>query len=385
MIYDSEMMIPCQKSNFDIPESVAYLNNAYMSPLSRPVSAAMRQGLTYKERPWTYVPGDIFSFVEEARGLAGKVYGADPNNIAVIPSVSYGMQIAANNLPLEQGEKILVLEDQFPSNIYPWQDKAERVGGHVVILPTPADDDWTRLVLSAIDREVAIVALPQTHWASGATLDLLAIRKALDEVGAALVLDLTQSLGAQPFDADMIKPDFAVCATYKWLMGPYSTGFVYIDPKWHNTAPLEHNWINRNGSEDFSRLTQYQTEFQPGARRFDMGEKSNAGQMLGASAALKQILDWGVESIARTLAAKNDYIAQELVPLGFEAVADALRASHYLGVRRPEGLDEGLLESLKENQIYVSIRGTAMRITPHVYVSDSDIERFLDAIKRFYT
>jgi len=163
-----------------------------------------------------------------------------------------------------------------------------------------------------MNTKTAIIAIPQTHWSSGVTIDLGAIRKALDEVGGALALDLTQSLGAQPFDAMDIRPDFAVSATYKWMMGPYSMGFLYVDPKWHGAQPLEHNWMNRAGSEDFTALTNYRDTFQSAARRFDMGEKSNPGQLLGASAAMRQILEWGIENIAQTLRAKTDHIANEV-------------------------------------------------------------------------
>ena len=116
----------------------------------------------------------------------------------------------------------------------------------LTILATPNDDDWTRVLLEAIDSQTAIVAIPHTHWASGATIDLVSIRRALDEVGGALALDLTQSLGAQPFDVMKVRPDFAVVATYKWMMGPYSMGFLYVDPKWHGADPLENNWMNRS-------------------------------------------------------------------------------------------------------------------------------------------
>ena len=214
------MIINSQKHLFDIPDDVAYLNNAYMSPLMHSVVAAMQNGISRKAQPWDYTSEEFFTYPEEARVLAGQIYGGPADNIAIVPSASYGLQTAANALSLSQGQKILVLEDQFPSNIYPWQDRARKVGADVVILPTPQDDDWTRVLLKAIDKDTAIVAIAQTHWASGATIDLIRIRRAIDAIDGALVLDLTQSLGAQPFNALEVRPDFAVAATYKWMMGP---------------------------------------------------------------------------------------------------------------------------------------------------------------------
>ena len=135
------MLIPSQKHLFDIPEGVAYLNNAYMSPLMHTVIRAMEAGIKSKGQPWTIRPHDFFAYAEEARGLAAQIFGSRVDNIAIVPSASYGIQTAANALPLKTGQIILLLENQFPSNIYPWQDKAERCGASVKILPAPKDDD----------------------------------------------------------------------------------------------------------------------------------------------------------------------------------------------------------------------------------------------------
>jgi len=374
------MIIPSQKHLFDIPDDVAYLNNAYMSPLMHSVVSAMTSGIESKVRPWTYKPQDFFTHAEKARELAAKIWSGPADNIAIVPSASYGLQVAANALPLAHGQEVLVLEDQFPSNIYPWQEKASAIDAKVNILPIPRDDQWTSVLLSAISPKTAIVAIPQTHWSSGATLDLMAIRSALDQVGGALVLDLTQSLGAQPFDAGLVRPDFAVAATYKWLMGPYSLGFLYVDPKWHNALPLENNWMNRLGSEDFTGLTTYQDKFQPGARRFDMGEKSNPAQLMGTSAALEQILDWGVDNVAETLAAKTEFIAQSIASDEIQPVAKSCRAPHYLGLRFRGGVPSGLSESLAQEGVFVSVRGPLMRVTPHLYTDQSDIDRFISLV-----
>lgn len=374
------MIIPCQKHLFDIPEDVAYINNAYMSPLMHSVVSAMGDGIKCKVSPWTYTSNQFFTYANEARGLAAQIFGSQANTIAIVPSASYGLQIAANALPLGRGQDILVMGDQFPSNVYPWQDKAKRVDSIVKILPVPDDHNWTREILGAISSKTAIIAISQTHWASGATLDLKKIRAALDKVGGALVLDLTQSLGAQPFNACDIRPDFAVCATYKWLMGPYSLGFLYIDPKWHGAEPLEHNWMNRAGSEDFTGLTNYRNTFQKGAVKFDMGEKSNPAQLMGAIAALRQILDWGVENISETLGEKTKRIASALAGSNISVLPESLRAPHYLGLFFRDGVPEGISTRLAEEKIFISVRGPVLRVTPHLYSSDKDVSRLIAAL-----
>jgi len=139
--------------------------------------------------------------------------------------------------------------------------------------------------------------------------------------------------------------------------------------------------MNRAGSEDFAGLTRYRDEFQPGARRFDMGEKSNASQLAGASAAMAQILAWGIENIAETLRAKTDQIATALSGNDILPVARHLRAPHYLGLRFAVGIPDGLLAELTEKNIFVSVRGPAMRVTPHLYTTEADISRLIDALK----
>lgn len=373
-------MISSQKHLFDIPDDVAYLNNAYMSPLMKSVSARMAEAGQLKAQPWTYRSDQFFSFAEEARGLAARIYGSVPDNVAIVPSASYGVQIAANNVSISKGQNIITLADQFPSHIYPWRARAAREGANIITLSTPAGHDWTPHILDSINSDTAVVAVPQTHWMSGATLDLVAIRQKLDAVGGALVLDLTQSLGGQPFDAKKVRPDFAVAATYKWMMGPYTLGFLYVDPKHHGGVPLEENWINRAGAENFAALTDYQDAYADGARRFDMGEKSNPAQLGGASAAMTQILEWGVDNIAQALAAKGRYILKALESLGFSAPEASVRAPHYLGVVRDGAVPEDLLAQLAEQNIFVSVRGTTIRITPHLYATDEDVERFIKAL-----
>ncbi|HHI89152.1 MAG TPA: aminotransferase class V-fold PLP-dependent enzyme [Hellea balneolensis] len=373
-------MIENQRHLFDIPDEVAYLNCAYMSPLMTQVTEAGARGVRFKQRPWTYGAQDFFSYTEDYRALAARLIGTRADNIAIVPAVSYGLQIAANALPLSAEGEILVLEDQFPSNIYPWREKAKAAGGYVSTVPRPEDGDWTTAVLQMIGRETEILALPATHWADGGLLDLETIGMAARAAGAKLVLDLTQSLGALPFDVETIRPDFMVAAGYKWLLGPYSLGILYIAPQWQEAQPLEHNWMNRAGSEDFAGLVNYRDSFQTGARRFDMGEKSNPAQLMAASAALTQILDWGVENISYTLGARNKAMAARARALGLSVVADDLRAPHYVALGFPDGIPDGLLAALAQKHIHVSQRGNSLRVTAHLYNTDKDIERLFEAL-----
>ncbi|ANK80997.1 MAG: aminotransferase [Rhizobiales bacterium NRL2] len=373
-------MIPCQRHLFDIPEDRAYLNCAYMGPLMHGVVEAMAKGTTRKARPWTVSSDDFFTETEHARGLLARMIDATADDVAVVPSASYGLAVAARNIPVATGQRIIVLKDQFPSNVYGWRELARARGAEVVTLERGQDGDWTRVILDAIDERTALAALAQNHWTDGSLIDLEQVGARLREVGAALALDLTQSLGAMPFSVRKVRPDFMVAACYKWLLGPYSVGFLYADPKWHGGEPIEQSWMTRSNAEDFAGLVKYVDGFRPGARRFDMGEFSNFALMPGAIAAMEQILDWTPEAISETLGARTADIAARAARLGLSSPPDASRAPHFLGLGFPEALPPGLVEALAARNVHVSVRGQSMRVTPHLYNNNDDVARLMDAL-----
>jgi len=374
-------MIPTQRHLFDIPEDIAYLNCAYLGPLSNAVVAAGRQAADRKAHPWEIRSEDFFTETEVARALFARIINASEEDIAIIPAASYGVSVAARNLPLARNETVVLLAEQFPSNVYAWRASADEAGAQVVIVERPPDGNLTRAVLDAIDERTAIVALPHCHWADGALLDLVRIGERSRELGASLVLDVTQSCGVMPLDVQVIRPDYLVTACYKWMLGPYNTGFMYVAPQRQDGKPIEYNWRARVGSEDFAGLVNYQDAYLPGARRFDVGECANFHTMPALVTALEQILEWGVPEIAMTLAARNVGIAERAATLGLDSLNADQRAGHFLGLRFPEGVPAGLLVLLKEAGVYVSVRGSSLRITPHLYNDDADVDRLMDALK----
>lgn len=375
------MKLASQRHLFDIPDDVAYLNCGYMSPLMHSVRAAGETGLARKAQPWKITPRDFFSGSDALRAAFAALINARADDIAIVPSASYGVSTAARNLPLKRGQHVLVAEDQFPSNVLPWRERAREVGARVRTVPRPKQGGWTQAVLAAIDRDTAIVALPHCHWTDGGLFDLERIGAECRSRGIALALDVTQSLGVLPLDVQAIQPDFLACAGYKWLLGPYSVSYLYVAERWQQGMPIEHNWIHRKNAEDFARLVDYQDDFEPGARRFDMGERSNFALLPAAGAGLGQILEWGVANVRDTAAALADEIVERVRPLGLTALPRELRAPHYLGLQRNGGLPEGLLAALAGHKVYVSVRGACIRVTPHVYNTRADIDRLVAALE----
>jgi selenocysteine lyase/cysteine desulfurase len=370
-------IIPSQRHRFTMPEGIHYLNCAYMSPLSNDVVAAVAKGAALKQQPWTYGAADFFVAPETFRANAAALMQAPVDCMAIIPSASYGLAIAAANLPLAKGQEIVVLADQFPSNLYIWRERAKETGAQIVTVQRDANAAWTDAVLAAIGPNTAIVAVPHCHWADGGMVDLVAVGAACRAVGSALVLDLTQSLGAMPFDCAAVQPDFAIAACYKWLMSPYGTGMLYVDPRYHEGRSIEQPWINRAGSEDFARLVDYRDDFQPGARRFDMGEKSNPTLLFGAIAGMDMLLEWGVPAIRETLGAVNDEIAAAAAEIGLSALPKEARAPHFLSLSFSGEVPAGLMEKLSAANVFVSQRSQSLRVTPHVYNERADWERLI--------
>jgi selenocysteine lyase/cysteine desulfurase len=376
------MKLACQRRLFDIPDDVAYLNCGYMSPLLRRVRAAGEAGLARKAHPWEITARDFFSGSDALRAVFAELVNARADDIALVPAASYGVSTAARNLPLARGQNVIVAEDQFPSNVYPWRERAREVGAEVRTVPRPVAGDWTAAVLHAIDDATAVVALPACHWTDGGWFDLERIGEACRKRGAGFALDVTQSLGVLPLDVQRLQPDFLCAAGYKWLLGPYSTGYLYVSERWQRDGtPIEHNWIHRRNAENFARLVDYQDEFEPGARRFDVGERSNFALVPAAEAGLRQILEWGVENVCETVAAVADEIVARVRPLGLTALPKAQRAPHYLGLQLATGLPANLLPELMQRKVYVSVRGSSIRVTPHVYNNAADIDRLVSALK----
>ena len=377
-------ILPSQRDVFAIPPGIAFLNCANMAPQLRKLTEAGVDAVRRRESPWTLDSYDWFGRAEELRAAVARLIGADTDGVALIPAVSYGIAIAAANAPLAAGQNVVVLSRQFPSNFYAWRELAAERGAELrAVLKDPAEA-WTDAVLDAIDEDTAIVAVPNCHWTDGSLVDLPRVGRRAREVGAALIIDASQSLGAYPLSVEEVQPDFLVSVGYKWQLGPYGLGYLYVAPRWRERSrPLEASWLTRAGADDFSALVDYVDEYRPGARRFDMGEYPQHILAPMALAAIEQILEWSPENIQATLCRLTSLIARGAESLGCSVLAEDRRVGHMLGIRFPGGLPAGLPERLASERVYVSIRGDAIRVSPHVYNSEADAARLIEVVREF--
>lgn len=374
------MALASQRDLFEIPNNIAYLNCSYMSPLPTASREAGQGAVARKSQPWNITSQDFFTEAETARELFAELVGGDADGVAIIPSASYGVGIAAANIPVARGQSIVLLEDQFPSNVYPWRDLASQTGASIVTVPRPSDYDWTTALLAHIDQRTAVVAVPNCHWTDGSLIDLRRVGERARAVGAALVVDGAQSVGAHPFSVAEVQPDFLVAVTYKWLLGPYSLGFLYAAPHRREGKPLESNWITREDSEDFAGLVEYRDTFQPGARRYDMGERANFALLPIAIASLRQIIAWRVEEIAATLRELTGYIEQQARHIGLEPVPSERRVGHLIGLRSRGEVPADLGRQLAAEGVFVSQRGNAIRVSPHLYNTREECNKLFAAL-----
>jgi selenocysteine lyase/cysteine desulfurase len=380
--------LPCQRHLFTIPDGVHYLNCAYMGP--NPAAAQERgiEGIRRRAVPTGLTAPDFFRDSDELRKLFARAIGADdPRRVALMPSVSYGIASAARNLPCSAGQNIVIAAEQFPSNVYVWRRIARESGAELrtVAAPVaapPRAPAWNEALLAAIDGRTAVVALPQVHWTDGTRFDLEAVARRAREVGAAMVIDGTQSIGALEFGLERIQPDAVVCAAYKWLLGPYSLAFGWFGPRFDDGTPLEETWIARAGSEDFQGLVDYRDEYQPMAARYDVGERSNFVLVPMALSSLALVLEWGADRIQRYCDEAFGGVVEEAAELGYSVEPRSGRGAHIFGLRVPAGMElSALNEALRARNVYASLRGSALRVSPNVYNDASDAEVLLEALR----
>jgi len=378
--------LACQRDAFSIPDDICYLNSAYMGPLPRLTEQAGLDALKRRAHPWTLKPEDFFAPAERVRSLCAALINAPPEQVALIPNSSLGTAVVATNLVPRAGANVVLLAEQFPSNVHPWRRwRAQGVTMRAVGAPGTAlagrSARWSEAVIAAIDSNTMLVSIEQAHWTDGTLFDLEAIGHAARRAGAAFVIDATQTAGAMPIDFAAIGADALIVHAYKSMLSNYGLGFMAVSDRFMNGMPLDDNWLLREGSENFAGLTDYADGYAAGARRYDTSLRANPSliAMLEASATLLQ--QWGPARIRPYLLGIVRPQLSRLGAAGFSIAPEPERAANIFGIGLPAGLaPESVRERLAQRSIMVSVRGRALRVAPHVYNNEADIARLADAL-----
>ena len=382
----------CQRDLFSLPDGHCYLNSAFMGPLPRLVEQAGVAALTARASPIGLTPNDFFEPAERTRGLCARLVNADPERVAFVPTAAYAMAIVAKNLRPRSGQNVVMLGDMFPSNVYAWRNwRADNVEMRTVLAPAAPWSSqsigasraalWNDSIVRAIDADTALVAVEPAHWTDGTLFDLERIGGRCREVGAAFVVDATQTVGAMPFDVQRVQPDALVVHGYKSMLSNYGLGFAVFSDRFLDASPLEESWLMRSGSENFARLVDYEDCYAPGMRRFDTSLRANPILIAMLEAACRLLIEWQPGRVRDYLLKIERQSVDRMRSLGFEVADEAERCANLFGVKLPAGMDaEVCRQHLARLQIHVAVRGSAVRVSPHVYNDERDLEQLADAL-----
>jgi selenocysteine lyase/cysteine desulfurase len=379
-------MLPSQRELFDIPRQVCYLNAASYSPLPIRTLEAGRAAVGRKGQPWTLPSSFAGEQHERARAAAARLIQADVNDITLIPSVSYGVATAAKLVVIPSGARVLVLENDHSSPVLEWRARAQGQGFAVETIAQPGDGDWTSAVLAAIERQgappVALASISSVHWSDGGVIDIEKVGAALRRQGAIFLIDATQSAGVLAMDVTRLDPDFVIFPTYKWLLGPYGRAFAYVAKRHQGGVPLEQTAAARRDVRAENRVYFADVGYVSDARRFDMGERDHFISMEMAAIGMETLGAWGPAAVTERVAMLTRRLDEGLHGLAVTMPDRRFRAPHILSLAFDGGMPAGLIEALADDDVYVASRLGRMRVSPHVYNDETDVDRFVAALAR---
>jgi selenocysteine lyase/cysteine desulfurase len=379
-------VLPSQRALFDIPREVCYLSAASYSPLPLRTQEAARAAVGRKGRPWLLDNEFAQAQYERTRKAAAALIDADPADVALTPSVGYGVSTAAKIFKIPRGARVLVLQDDHSSAVLEWVTRAEEGGFTVETVRQPQDGDWTQAVLTAIARPgappIAIASISSVHWSDGGVVDLAKVAPAVRKAGAALLVDATHSAGVLDLDVRALDPDFVAFPTYKWLIGPYARAFLYVAKRHQGGVPLEQTSSGRRAVRAEQKVYFADTNYVSDARRFDMGERDHFISMEMAAIGMEMMAQWGRAAIVERLAMLTGRLADGLRGNDVAMLDARVRAPHILSLSFPNGMPDKLVERLAAEHVYGAPRLGRLRISPHVYNDEADIDRFVAVFRR---
>jgi selenocysteine lyase/cysteine desulfurase len=382
-------MLPSQRGLFTVPRDICYLNSASYSPLPLRTQEAARAAVGRKAAPWTLDPSFASRQHERTRAAAARLINAHADDIALTPSISYGVATAAKLVTIPQRARVIVLENDHSSPVLEWQTRSAAQGFAIETVAQPQDGDWTSAVLAAIERPnappVALASISSVHWSDGGLIDIAKVATALKRRGALFLIDATHGTGVLAMDVKTLDPDFVLFPTYKWLLGPYGRAFLYVAKRHQSGMPLEQTAFGRRGVNSEAAVYFADLNYVDSARRFDMGERDHFISMEMAAIGMEMMAEWGASAIVERLEMLTSRMAEGLsaksLP-GVQAMDARFRAPHILSLGFVGGVPAGLVEGLAGEGIHVAARLARMRLSPHVFNDEEDIDRFVEALAR---
>ena len=366
------------RDEFPVVDRLVYLNHAAVAPLPRKTAKAMQDLAEDACRNGSSHYSQWLAAYDACRDAAARLVNAETGEIAFVKNTSEGIATVALGFPWRAGDRIVAFREEFPANYYIWK-KIEETRGVKVEWLSCFDPLET---IAAAARGARLLAISFVQYLSGYRADLAAIGEICRREGVFFFVDAIQGLGAFPLDVRAMNIQAWAADGHKWLLGPEGQGLLYVEKSWQELIePVEFGWTTVAGYNDYASRDM---TLRPDAGRYECGTLNTIG-LFGLRASLELILEAGVEKIAPAVQALTDQVAEGAVRLGYEVLGPARTPGNTSGIiciRHPQ-IDARLVHSrLREQGFLTSPRQGWVRISPHFYVSPSDIDAMLGALPR---
>ena len=372
------------RSQMPVAANWAYFDHGAVAPLPEPTRAAMAAWLTEATEQGD-VPWQSWSQqVEATRQIAARLVNAEVEETALVPNTTTGISLVAEGFPWQAGDNVVTLANEFPSNLYPWINLANR---GVETRKVPVNDGRVDLdrVSNAIDGRTRLVSLSWVGFASGWRVDVAAAVEMCHRRGCLFFLDAIQGLGVFPLDVKASGIDFFAADGHKWLLGPEGAGVLYVRREHLDLLrPLGLGWHSVVGGGSFTS----EMNLRPTAARYEGGTENMAG-MIGLGASLSLLCELGVgptaSPVAESVLSITDYACACLLSQG-AVLLSPREGNHRSGIvtfQLPGHDPAEIRKALLDAHIVTSCRGGGVRISPHGYATEVDIDRMMDVLKGF--
>ncbi|WP_322511318.1 aminotransferase class V-fold PLP-dependent enzyme [Chloroflexus sp.] len=367
------------RAEFPITERYAFLSHAAVSPLSRRVQAAVQTYLDHAARePFLAVfPHVLAQFAELKQRLARLINAASPDEIVFMPNTAAGINTAAVSLPLRPGDNVLVLDGDYPANIYPWQQLAYR-GVLVKVVPQHKGGLDLDVLVRRIDHRTRVIALSSAMFATGFRNDLAAVGQLCHERGIYFVVDAIQTLGAFPLDVQAWHIDMLACGSQKWLLSTPGSGFLYVRRDLIRDL-VPGAYVGAASSVSGQNYLDYNLTLPETAERFTLGTP-NVANNLALLAAVKMLQEVGIEQIERQINTLVAALIDDLRERGYQLAADTAPEHRSGIVVALVDNPNAVAHRLNEAGIVVTPRGAGVRIAPHFYNTLDEVLRVGEAL-----
>jgi cysteine desulfurase/selenocysteine lyase len=354
---------------------VTYLNHAGTGPLPQRTADVLAEWGRKRMEPWTVPDHDVvFPALAKTRGLCARLLGADASEIALVPNTSFGLSLAARALPLDRGDVVIASDKEFPSVIYAWRAVEKARGISLVLVPTRDGLPDEDAMIAALDNpRVKAVTVSWVSFATGYRVDLARLGAECRKRGVYLVVDAMQGLG--PARWEKCEADIVACGGYKWLMSPWGAAFVYVRQSLiQRLEPPIVGWFLGPGSEDYTRLLEYDLKFYDDARRFEVMTIA-AQDFVGMGCSLELLFEVGLERIEERVRELTDRIADYARGRDDMRLVTTGRRAGIVSVAPPDPVEAS--RRLKAAGVIHSLREGAIRLSPYFSNTEDEVDKAL--------